>query len=75
MAGHRRDDLSTRELEVLQLAADGLADKQIALRLGMAPSTASNHMATILMKLGAANRAHAVAIAAARGLVRAPDVT
>lgn len=73
MDGHCRDDLSIREIEVLQLAAEGLTDKEIALRLAIAPSTASNHMATIFTKLGAANRAHAVAIAAARGLVRAPD--
>lgn len=73
MAGNCRNDLSTRELEVLQLAAEGLTDKEIALRLAIAPSTASNHMAAIFTKLGAANRANAVAIAAARGLVRAPE--
>lgn len=66
MAGDARDELTARELGILTLAAAGLSDKLIGARLGIARSTTSNHVATILLKLSAANRAEAVAIADAR---------
>jgi DNA-binding CsgD family transcriptional regulator len=59
--------LTRRETEVLAMAADGLTDKEIAARLGLARSTVSNEMSTILLKLDAANRAQAVAIAVRSG--------
>jgi DNA-binding NarL/FixJ family response regulator len=61
--------LSAREREVLQLVADGLANKQIARSLGISERTVKFHVTSILNKLGAENRAHAVAIAAQRGLL------
>ncbi len=67
-----RDDLTPRELEVLTLAAAGLSDKLIGERLQLARSTVSNHVTTILLKLRAANRAEAVAIAMRDGLIKLP---
>lgn len=67
-----RDELTPRELEVLGLAAAGLSDKLIGARLGIARSTTSNHVTTILLKLGATNRAEAVAIAMRDGIIELP---
>jgi DNA-binding NarL/FixJ family response regulator len=61
--------LTPRELEVLPLLAEGLSNKQIALRLGVAERTAKFHVESILGKLPAATRAEAVAVAARRGLL------
>lgn len=66
------DDLTARELDVLSLVAEGLSDKRIAVRLGIARSTASNHITMILLKLGAANRTEAVAIAMRDRLIELP---
>jgi DNA-binding NarL/FixJ family response regulator len=51
--------LSERELEVLQLVADGLTDRDIADALGISPRTVGSHVGNILSKLGARNRAEA----------------
>lgn len=64
-----RDDLTARELEVLRLVASGLSDKLIGGRLGIAPSTVSNHLAVVFLKLHASNRAEAVAIAMRDGII------
>ncbi|MGV3613988.1 MAG: response regulator transcription factor [Fimbriimonas sp.] len=63
------DSLSAREREVLQLIAEGLPNKQIALRLGISPHTAKFHVAGVLQKLGAASRTEAVSAGLRRGLV------
>lgn len=63
------DDLSTREREVLVLLARGDPDRVIAEALGIAESTAKNHVQSILSKLGAKNRTHAVALARELGLL------
>jgi two-component system response regulator DevR len=55
--------LAPRELEVLSLLADGLADKQIAARLGISESTVKGYLRSTYDKLGANDRAQAVAIA------------
>lgn len=69
--GHRANGvLSKRELEVLVLIADGKTDAQIAEALGIARATASRHVHNLLTKLGAANRAEAVALAANRDIHR-----
>jgi DNA-binding NarL/FixJ family response regulator len=60
-------ELTRREGEVLQLMAAGLANKQIAARLGVSAHTVKFHVAAVLAKLGAATRAEAVAIASRRG--------
>ena len=64
--------LTPRETEVLSLMANGLSDKLIAARLSIARSTVSNHVAIILLKLDAANRTEAVAIAIRDGLITPP---
>ncbi len=64
----RRDGLTRRELEVLQLLAIGLDQPKIAERLVISPKTVSKHIEHILEKLPARSRAEAVAIAYQRGL-------
>lgn len=61
--------LSHREREVLRLIADGLSNKQIAQKLGITERTVKFHVTSIRNKLGAENRAQAVAVAAQRGLL------
>src|SRR6266568_5884731 len=61
--------LSPRELEVLRLVADGLPTKQIAVSLSISERTVKFHVNSIFHKLGADNRAQAVALAAQRGLL------
>ncbi len=63
------DEPTEREREVLALMADGRTDKEIAAILTIAESTAKNHVANILAKLDAPNRAGAVALAFQRGLI------
>jgi DNA-binding NarL/FixJ family response regulator len=61
--------LTARELQVLRMLAEGLANKEIAERLGISDHTAKFHVAQILAKLGAGSRAEAVAAGIRRGLV------
>lgn len=61
--------LSRREREVLRLVADGHSNKQIARSLGITERTVKFHVTSIFNKLGAENRAQAVARAAQRGLM------
>lgn len=63
------EPLTARELEVLQLLAQGLPNKIIATRLHITEHTAKFHVSSILMKLGAASRTEAVTTAARRGLL------
>jgi DNA-binding NarL/FixJ family response regulator len=62
-------DLSVRELEVMKLLAQGLSNKQIAVRLGLGVETIKSHISSILAKLGAVDRTQAVALAMRRGLI------
>ncbi|PBB32504.1 LuxR C-terminal-related transcriptional regulator [Mesorhizobium sp. WSM3868] len=64
-----RAALSPREAEVLALLAEGAPNKVIARRLNISVHTAKFHVAAILIKLGAANRTDAIAIAMRQGLV------
>jgi DNA-binding NarL/FixJ family response regulator len=68
-AGHAREGLSGRERQVLRLVADGLANKQIARELAVSERTVKFHVASLFRKLGADNRAQAVALAVQRGLL------
>ena len=70
LAQHATDDeLSAREIEVLQLIAAGNSNKQIADRLFVAEATIKSRVSNILSKLGANDRAHAVTIALKRGII------
>lgn len=62
--------LTPTERKVMELAAEGLLVKQIALRLEMSPLTVKNHLARIRRRLGATDKAHAVATALRAGLLR-----
>jgi two-component system, NarL family, response regulator YdfI len=61
--------LTPRELEVLGMLAEGLANKNIAARLGISEHTVKTHVASILAKLDAYSRAEAVAVGVRRGLI------
>jgi DNA-binding NarL/FixJ family response regulator len=64
--------LTPREREVLRLIAAGLPSKQIARELSISERTVKFHSTSLLRKLGAENRAQAVAVAAERGLLETP---
>jgi two-component system, NarL family, nitrate/nitrite response regulator NarL len=63
------EGLTPREVEVLALLGEGLANKTIAQRLGIAERTAKFHVESILGKLGAESRSEAIVLAARRGLL------
>lgn len=61
--------LTERELEVLNLLAQGMQNKEIATQLVISERTVKFHVNSIMGKLGAANRTEAVVLAAQRGLI------
>ncbi len=63
------EPLTAREIQVLELLAEGLPNKAIATRLGISDQTVKFHVASISGKLGAANRTDAVRRAVRRGLI------
>ena len=63
------ESLTNRELEVLQMLAAGLSNKEIAARLNISEHTVKFHVASILGKLGAGSRTEAVSLGIRRGLV------
>jgi DNA-binding NarL/FixJ family response regulator len=63
------EPLSGRELEVLDLLAEGLSNKLIAHRLNISEHTVKTHVGSIFAKLGASSRTEAVSRAIRRGLV------
>lgn len=64
------EQLSARELEVLTLLADGESNAGVAAVLSISENTVLHHVSSILRKLGAKNRTHAVSIAHRNGLFR-----
>lgn len=70
IAGHANDDeLTPRETQVLTHVATGAANRDVATILGIAEETVKAHMKSILAKLQANDRTHAVAIALRRGII------
>lgn len=70
LAYHATDDaLTERETEVLRLIAVGNSNKMIADHLSIGEATVKSHVTNILSKLGANDRAHAVAIGLKRGII------
>jgi DNA-binding NarL/FixJ family response regulator len=61
--------LTNREREILALLADGLANKQIAARLGISKNTVKTHIELLFDKLAVSTRAEAVATGVRRGLL------
>jgi DNA-binding NarL/FixJ family response regulator len=64
------ENLTQRELQVLQILSDGLPNKSIASELGISEHTVRFHVNSILSKLGAQSRTQAVSLAARLGLIR-----
>jgi DNA-binding NarL/FixJ family response regulator len=70
MAEHAADDaLTQREIEVLKEVSSGNANKMVADKLTISEDTVKAHMKSILSKLGANDRTHAVTIAMRRGFL------
>lgn len=70
LAAHALSDaLSAREIEVLQLVAAGNSNKLVGHQLNITEETVKAHMSTILSKLNASDRTHAVMIAIRRGII------
>jgi DNA-binding NarL/FixJ family response regulator len=61
--------LTPREIEVMRMLAEGLANKNIAWKLGISEHTVKFHIASIFSKLNVSSRAEAVAIGMRRGLI------
>jgi DNA-binding NarL/FixJ family response regulator len=63
------ESLTPREIEVLELVAEGLSNKAVAVRLGISDQTVKFHLTSLSGKLGALNRTDAVRRAVRRGLI------
>jgi DNA-binding NarL/FixJ family response regulator len=71
LADHVADDaLTSREIEVLALIALGNSNKLIADKLSIADDTVKGHVSSVLSKLGAHDRTHAVTLAVKRGIIQ-----
>jgi DNA-binding NarL/FixJ family response regulator len=74
LAEHAADDeLTLRQVEILKMIADGKANKVIANQLEIGEATVKSHVTSILSKLGANDRTHAVTIALRRGIMKLPN--
>lgn len=62
-------DLTPREVDVLRLAAEGLANPEIAEQLFVSPRTVSTHLSSVYNKLGVSSRTAATRIAVERGIL------
>jgi non-specific serine/threonine protein kinase len=62
-------ELSARELGVIRLVAEGLSSKAVGRRLFISTSTVNYHLTSVFNKFGVDNRAHAVAVAASKGIL------
>lgn len=62
-------ELTAKQLQVLMLAAGGHTNAEIGQRMYLAENTVKTHMAQVFRKIGARDRAHAVAIAYQTGLM------
>ena len=71
----RFDRLTRRELQILQLLADGKAPDEIAAELGVSRNTLRTHIQNILMKLGVHSKLDAIVAAIRHGRVTTEDVS
>jgi two-component system response regulator DevR len=70
---HATGSLTPRELQVMQLIAEGVSNQAIAERLFISRHTVRNHVQRIITKLGVHSKLEAVAMATRGGLVRPPE--
>jgi DNA-binding NarL/FixJ family response regulator len=70
---HGSDVVTDREIDVLREVAAGCANKLVAARLNISEETVKGHIKSILSKLGANDRTHAVTIALKRGILSLDD--
>ena len=66
------DELTQRELQVLQLAANGLSNKELAGKLVISEKTVRNHIANIFSKLQVNDRTQAILYGLRKGLITMP---
>jgi two-component system NarL family response regulator len=66
---NQRPELTGREMEVLRLIFEGLTNKEIAYKLGVAENTVKNHINNLMVKLNARDRTQAAHVALERGLL------
>jgi two-component system NarL family response regulator len=64
-----RSDLTEREVEVLELVAKGLSNKDVARVIGRTDETVKIHLKNVFTKLDVADRTEAVTVAISRGLI------
>lgn len=69
-AGGLADQLSQREIEVLQHVANGLSNKEIGVCLGLSALTVKSHLARIARKMGTGDRAEMVMLSLRDGVIR-----
>ena len=69
-----RQQLTTREVEVLKLLARGLTNREIAGVYGISASTVKNHLNSVMAKLEVADRTEAVSFCLSRGIVNLDDM-
>jgi two-component system, NarL family, response regulator NreC len=67
------ESLTRREREVFQLAAEGLGNTEIGVRLGVSPRTVETHRAHVMRKLGLRNQADVIRYALRRGVLAVED--
>jgi len=63
-------DLTPRELEILELAANGYSAKEVAGMIGIAPRTVERHVENVRLKMHARNRVHMITQAVLRGILK-----
>jgi len=68
------DNLTTRELEILVLAAQGISNKDIALRSGLSLRTVKGYLADLFLKLKVASRTEAVIVGLRKGIITLHDL-
>ena len=69
-----KNQLNNRELEILKLAANGVGNRNIALKLNLSPNTVKNYLVEIFSKLNVASRTEAVVVALRLGLLEMHDI-
>jgi two-component system, NarL family, response regulator DegU len=69
----RVPELTARELQILQMLADGCAPAEVAERLVISPKTVRNHLTNVYDKLGVGSRSQAIVVALRHGLIDLPD--